>query len=1220
MVGLLGQSRKAANYKTEERLAMKRKKQKAKVSTVIASKKDDKKTGKKKKKKIKIRGKEVSVRDSALQMQVIYGQMRIGGVITYIRTNADSAAYLVTGSEAEEDQIVWTSRSAGAVGNNISVRLILTGSHIGFTVTVVGSAIEVRLPSASGVSTGTAVQLVTAIRDDAAASALVTIERLDKNKNGNPEAFALANMSYGGGRILYQMVTIAGHKCEAIDALYLDERQVTFGATPDPRWGTGIWANKVFMAFQNGDDEQGAQSDLAGQTPHAWTDAHRQRGCAGAYIQLVWSQNLFSEGYPEIAFLVRGKLCYDPRTATNVYTQNAALIVADYLINTRWGEGIPYAKIDETALIAAADICDQAVSLAAGGTEPRYRINGVFDAGEDVLEDLLAAMDGDLVEQNGKLYIYAGAYRSPSLTIYETDVRAGIALSTHIQKADSFNAVRGTYISPTDEYNETDIPPVINSTYATQDGGTVWRDVSLNFVTSPSQAQRLLKIRLERVRQGQVLVLPLKLGWMNLQCCDTVQVTLARYGFSNKIFEVRNLTFEYENNGVFGPVAILRETASGIYDWNNGEETQIDLADDTDLPDPFYVAPVTSVTLTSGTSELYTRQDGTIHTRLLVSWTASVTEFVEFGGFHELRFKRSALSDYSAVSIVPGNVTSYHITDVEDSVQYDVQVRAVNTLGYFSEWAGSANHTVIGKTERPTDPAALTAQLNTLGVIFGWEAIPDLDADVYQLRYTQTDQSWEASTVIVTTKAVSYTWRFQVAGTYKVYLKSYDTSRNESTGSASTTFTIAAPTAPVLSFQLSGPSYILTWTRSIAQWEVREYEIQYTPDSGPTVTLAVITGLSYRALVDWGGARRFTVLPRDIANNTGAPGILETSVAIPGAVIGFDVTQFGSNLLMDWQEPSAGDLPISRYYVRRGTVYATADLIGTVSGTFAVWSERIGGSYTYWITPEDSAGNLGPQTSRTVTVPDPDDFVIQSDVSLVPYWTSSEKAIKGGTIWAPDADSNSFYAPIDSTIEETASLPLMILQTPETLSMLDDAPPTTTDAGFLEFTIDYEATLESIYIDFSYSEEVIGGTVDIVPQISLSLDGSTYTDYPATSEMVGSNFRYAKYRLDFDATTTAGLSRIYDIRARLSLEIDEEYQIVDVFAADSGGTLVTFGLPFIDLQDLQVTAIGSAELKAVANFVDAPNPTDFKILLFDAGGTRVDGTVSYRAKGTVEPS
>ena len=77
---------------------MKRKKQKAKDSTVIASKKDDKKTGKKKKKKIKIRGKEVSVRDSALKMQVIYGEMRVGGAITFIRTNHDSAAYLVTGS------------------------------------------------------------------------------------------------------------------------------------------------------------------------------------------------------------------------------------------------------------------------------------------------------------------------------------------------------------------------------------------------------------------------------------------------------------------------------------------------------------------------------------------------------------------------------------------------------------------------------------------------------------------------------------------------------------------------------------------------------------------------------------------------------------------------------------------------------------------------------------------------------------------------------------------------------------------------------------------------------------------------------------------------------------------------------------------------------------------------------------------------------------------
>lgn len=1198
-----------------------KKKKKAKVSQIVASKKDDKKTGKrKKKKKIIIRGKEVSVRDSALQMQVIYGYMRVGGAITFIRTNHDSAAYLVTGSESDEDQIIWTARTPGAVGNDITVRLVLTGTHVGFDVSVVGTAIEVRLPSTSGTSTGTAVQLVTAVRDYAPASALVIIERLDKNKNGHPAAFALSELSYGGGRVLHQMVTLAGHEIESVDALYLDERTVTFGASPDPRWGTGVWANKVFMALNNGADDQAAQPDLAAQIPTAWTENHRQRGCAGVYINLVWSQQLFAEGYPEMSFLVKGKKCYDPRTATTVWTKNSALIVADYLTNTRWGEAIPYAEIDEASLIAAADVCDEAVVLVGAVTEPRYQTNGVFDAGEDVLEDLLAAMDGDLVEQNGKFYIYAGKYRTPTITLTETDFRDGLTLYTHISRADSFNAIRGTYVSPRDDFNETDLPPVVNSTYATQDGETIWRDVALNFVTSSSQAQRLLKIRLERVRQGQVLLAPLKLGGLKLQCCDTVQVTLPRYGFSSKVFEVRALDFEFSSTGVFGPICILRETASGVYDWADGEETTIDLAPDTDLPSPFTVEPVTNVTLTSGTSQLYLRQDGTVQTRLLVSWTASITEFVEFGGTYEIRFKRSALSDYSAVTTVPGNVTNYHILDVEDSVEYDVQVRAVNTLGYYSEWAGSANHVVLGKTERPTNPTSLVAQLNSLGVVFSWDAIPDLDADVYQLRYTQLDQSWEASTVIVTTKAISYTWRFQIAGTYKVYLKSYDTSRNESTGAASVTFTIAAPTAPVLTFTLSGPSYILSWSRSVAQWEVREYEIQYTNEVGATVTLAVITSLSYRALVDWGGARHFTVLPRDIANNTGTPGVLDTNVVIPGAVGEFDVTQFGSNLLMDWIEPAIGDLPVSRYYVRRGTVYATADLIGTVSGTFAVWSERIGGTYTYWITPEDSAGNLGPQLSRTITVPNPDDFVILSDVNLVSYWTASEKAIKGGTIWAPDADVNSFYVPIDSTAEDTVTLPLLMLSSADTLTMLDDAPPTTTDAGYLEFTVDYEATLEAMFIDFSFDEEVIGGTVTIDPMISLSLDGSTYTDYPSTQAMLGENFRYAKYRLDFDASDTTGLSRIYNVRARLSLEIDEEYQIVDVFAADSGGTLVTFDLSFIDIQDLQVTAIGSVELKAVANFVDAPNPTDFKVLLFDSSGTRVDGTVSYRAKGSVQPS
>lgn len=80
----------------------------------------------------------------------------------------------------------------------------------------------------------------------------------------------------------------------------------------------------------------------------------------------------------DLKFLVRGRKCYDPRldagfiptgvvtrnATTVVWTQNNALITADYLYNDWFGLGLGDTGIDWNTVITAADICD--VVIAAG--------------------------------------------------------------------------------------------------------------------------------------------------------------------------------------------------------------------------------------------------------------------------------------------------------------------------------------------------------------------------------------------------------------------------------------------------------------------------------------------------------------------------------------------------------------------------------------------------------------------------------------------------------------------------------------------------------------------------------------------------------------------------------------------------------------------------------------------------------------------------------------
>ena len=112
---------------------------------------------------------------------------------------------------------------------------------------------------------------------------------------------------------------------------------------------------------------------------------------------------MFGNGLPAISFHVSGKNdILDPRTSPVgvAYTENAALCIADYLSNPQWGFKAPYGtEIPTAPLIAAANLCDEESPLAAGGTEPRYALNGGFPLtmkrGE-VLQNLLTSCAGRL--------------------------------------------------------------------------------------------------------------------------------------------------------------------------------------------------------------------------------------------------------------------------------------------------------------------------------------------------------------------------------------------------------------------------------------------------------------------------------------------------------------------------------------------------------------------------------------------------------------------------------------------------------------------------------------------------------------------------------------------------------------------------------------------------------------------------------------------------------
>jgi hypothetical protein len=213
------------------------------------------------------------------------------------------------------------------------------------------------------------------------------------------------------------IVALAGHECQEITAVYLGEDAVVLDGSGDVI--SGPYSGYARVKKHLGTASQAADSDLVSDSSK-WTTNHRLRGVCYVYVRLQWNSEVFTQGIPNISALVKGKKIFDPRTSVTAYSNNWALVTADYLADTSLGVGHTYSDLDSTALQAAANICDENVVLNPSGTEKRYTVNGVIlsDAAPgDVLQQLIFAGAGFCGYIGGKWFIHAGAYRTPTVTL-----------------------------------------------------------------------------------------------------------------------------------------------------------------------------------------------------------------------------------------------------------------------------------------------------------------------------------------------------------------------------------------------------------------------------------------------------------------------------------------------------------------------------------------------------------------------------------------------------------------------------------------------------------------------------------------------------------------------------------------------------------------------------------------------------------------------------------
>tara|TARA_R110000824_G_scaffold80895_7_gene203267 strand:+ start:226 stop:6645 length:6420 start_codon:yes stop_codon:yes gene_type:complete len=447
---------------------------------------------------------------------------------------------------------------------------------------------------------------------------------------------SFAQVDGANNKNLHQVIAIAGHKLTSIDKIYFDDYSINLSSQVDGSGDvtSGTFAKKtnedgtletmVHIETRDGSSTQTAYSGLvtafAGTGAAAGTgyeSTHRGDNVASIYTRWTIHEGTTETwdevgGIQNIKAVVKGKAVYDPRldvtagnaaganpttaayikysdgatTATHqrdLQGQNPALMLADYLMDDKFGLGLPATKIDWPAVVAAADACDFLVPIPVSQTQKRFFGSGVIfgsDNHRKSISKILSGMNGDLIYSQGKYIIKAGVHETSSLAITEDDLAGDFTVKTSIPRADRFNTIKGMFIDPASNYKMTEFAPRTVSGAVARDNEVLEEEIKLTFTSDRYAAQRIAIKKVHQSFLQTTLSLPVNLKGMKVAVGD--RITLALNDFAtispdwnpSKEFKVIGWSFSESGNGAID-LSLVEDDADRYVDPAEGDYNQI---------------------------------------------------------------------------------------------------------------------------------------------------------------------------------------------------------------------------------------------------------------------------------------------------------------------------------------------------------------------------------------------------------------------------------------------------------------------------------------------------------------------------------------------------------------------------------------------------------------------------------------------------------------------
>lgn len=505
-----------------------------------------------------------------------------------------------------------------------------------------------------------------------------------------------------------------------------------------------------------------------------------------AYLVVTVPQGA-STGFPRFTALVKGRKVLDPRTGLTVFSDNPALILADFLSSTVYGAR---KTVNAASVIEAANYCDDLIGSPA---EKRCTLTMAITEKRPIMDwvDTLRAYVPCWICDNGaEVTLVVDKARSSDHTFTASNIDAEPA--PKLKK-------RGVSDLPTVVevgYTRTDVTPWTTA-YAEATTGAARRRVARIEMPGIRRYGQALRFATERLNHYTLEDLEVELGvfedGIKVREGDVVTVTDA-IGITSKQFRVLEATDRGHGRWLlkgreYDPAAYSTVVATDP------------TTPDVNLPNPRVVPAVTGLAVTEDVYlEKVVAADslsrGFIYqSRFRISWIASAYSYP--------KSYRIQLLDGGSVVYEGATTDVNHTTPpIQQNKLYTIRVYTRGDLGFESAFAETTS-TAVGKNLVPGNVPAITSALEIGGeVLLSWSPAVDVDIVRYEWRYGATSGfTWAGSTLIDRVDGLRARFRGLPVGTWRFAVKAIDSVGQYSATETTTDITITADDAAFLQDQ-----------------------------------------------------------------------------------------------------------------------------------------------------------------------------------------------------------------------------------------------------------------------------------------------------------------------------------------------------------------------------------------------------------------------------------